>query len=142
MITTEKFYLFDVGVANYLARQQPRIGSPTFGKAFEHYILMELKAFQAYRNPEMPVTFWRTSTGREVDFILGDKDLAIEIKASSRIHESDIRSLQALLEDGPVKKCCVVSLEKQKRQLTKNIEAIPWQQFVERLWRDEFKLLP
>jgi uncharacterized protein len=78
MITTEKFYLFDVGVANYLARRQPKIGSQEFGKAFEHYILMELKAYQSYRNPDMPVTFWRTSTGREVDFILGDKELAYD----------------------------------------------------------------
>ena len=139
MITTEKFYLFDVGVANYLGRRQPKIGSQEFGKAFEHYILMELKAYQAYRNPDMPVTFWRTSTGREVDFILGDKILAIEIKGSSRIHEGDIGGLQALLEDGPVKKCCIVCLEKQPRQLTKNIEAIPWQMFIERLWNDEFE---
>ena len=139
MITTEKFYLFDVGVANYLGRRQPKIGSQEFGKAFEHYILMELKAYQAYRNPDMPVTFWRTSTGREVDFILGDKKLAIEIKGSSRIHEGDIGGLQALLEDGPVKKCCIVCLEKQPRQLTKNIEAIPWQMFIERLWNDEFE---
>ena len=138
MITTEKFYLFDVGVANYLARHQPKIGSPEFGKAFEHYILMELKAFQAYRNPDWPITFWRTSTGREVDFILGDKELAIEIKGSSRIHEGDLGGLQALLEDGPVKKCGLVCLEKQPRQLTKNIEAIPWQLFVERLWHGEF----
>jgi predicted AAA+ superfamily ATPase len=139
MITTEKFYLFDVGVANYLARRQPKIGSQEFGKAFEHYILMELKAYQSYRNPDMPVTFWRTSTGREVDFILGDKELAIEIKGSSRIHEGDIGALQALLEDGPVKKCCIVCLEKQPRQLTKNIEAIPWQMFIERLWYGEFE---
>jgi predicted AAA+ superfamily ATPase len=138
MITTEKFYLFDVGVANYLARHQPKIGSPEFGKAFEHYILMELKAYQAYRNPDWPITFWRTSTGREVDFILGDKELAIEIKGSSRIHEGDLGGLQALLEDGPVKKCGLVGLEKQPRQLTKNIEAIPWQLFVERLWHGEF----
>jgi len=139
MITTEKFYLFDVGVANYLARRQPKIGSQEFGKAFEHYILMELKAYQSYRNPDMPITFWRTSTGREVDFILGDKELAIEIKGSSRIHEGDIGSLQALLEDGPVKKCCIVCLEKQPRQLTKNIEAVPWQMFIERLWYGEFE---
>jgi len=139
MITTEKFYLFDVGVANYLARRQPKIGSQEFGKAFEHYILMELKAYQSYRNPDMPVTFWRTSTGREVDFILGDKELAIEIKGSSRVHEGDIGALQALLEDGPVKKCCIVCLEKQPRQLTKNIEAIPWQSFIERLWSGEFE---
>lgn len=139
MITTEKFYLFDVGVANYLARRQPKIGSQEFGKAFEHYILMELKAYQSYRNPDMPVTFWRTSTGREVDFILGDKEVAIEIKGSSRIHEGDIGTLQALLEDGPVKKCCIVCLEKQPRQLTINIEAIPWQMFIERLWNGEFE---
>ncbi len=138
MITTEKFYLFDVGVANYLARRQPKIGSQEFGKAFEHYILMELKAYQSYRNPDMPVTFWRTSTGREVDFILGDKEVAVEIKGSSRIHEGDIGTLQALLEDGPVKKCCIVGLEKQPRQLTINIEAIPWQMFIERLWYGEF----
>jgi predicted AAA+ superfamily ATPase len=77
--------------------------------------------------------------GREVDFILGDKRLAIEIKGSSRIHEGDIGRLQALLEDGPVKKCCIVCLGKQPRQLTKNIEAIPWQTFVERLWYGEFE---
>lgn len=139
MITTEKFYFFDVGVANYLARRQPKIGSAEFGKAFEHYILMELKAYQAYRNPEMQISFWRTSTGGEVDFILGDKALALEIKGSARIHEDDIRSMKALLEDGPVKKCCIVGLEKQPRYLTKDVEAIPWQMFLERLWHGEFE---
>jgi uncharacterized protein len=140
MISTEKFYLFDVGVANYLAMHKPGIGSPEFGKAFEHFILMELKAYQAYRNPDMPISFWRTSTGREVDFILGDKDLALEIKGSARIHEGDIRSLQALLDDGPVKKACIVSLEKQPRQLEANIEALPWQVFLDKLWQGDFKL--
>jgi predicted AAA+ superfamily ATPase len=138
MITTEKFYLFDVGVANYLSRRQPLLGSPEFGKAFEHYILMELKAYQAYRNPDMPITFWRTSTGREVDFILGEKELAVEIKGSSRVHEGDIRSLQALIEDGPIKRCCLVCLEKQPRTLTHNkIQVLPWQMFVEQLWDGE-----
>jgi predicted AAA+ superfamily ATPase len=140
MISTEKFYLFDVGVANYLARRKPLIGSQEFGKAFEHYILMELKAYQAYRSPDMQIAFWRTSTGREVDFILGDKDLAIEIKGSARVHEGDARSLQALLEDGPVGSACIVSLEKQSRRLMKNIEVLPWQVFLEKLWQNDFKL--
>ena len=137
MIITEKFYLFDVGVANYLCRRQPRLGSPEFGKAFEHYILMEIKAYQAYRNPDMPITFWRTSTGREVDFILGEKELAVEIKGSSRAHEGDIRSLRALIEDGPVKKSCLVCLEKQPRILADNIQVLPWQMFIEQLWNGE-----
>lgn len=138
MIATEKFYLFDVGVANYLARRQPRIGSPEFGKAFEHYILMELKAYQAYRNPDWPITFWRTSTGREVDFVLGDKELAVEIKGTARVHEGDLGGLQALLEDGPVKKCCIVCLEKQPRRLAQGIEVIPWDIFIQRLWQGDF----
>ncbi|MBI5206940.1 MAG: DUF4143 domain-containing protein [Candidatus Firestonebacteria bacterium] len=137
MISTEKFYLFDVGVANYLSRRQPQPGTPEFGKAFEHYILMELKTYQAYRNPDMPISFWRTSTGREVDFILGDKDLAIEIKGSSRVHEGDIRSLQALIEDGPIKKLCLVCLEKQPRNLAFDIQILPWQIFIEQLWNGE-----
>jgi predicted AAA+ superfamily ATPase len=138
MINTEKFYLFDVGVTNYLARQKPQRGNPAFGTAFEQYILMELKAYQAYRAPELPIAFWRTSTGREVDFILGDKELAIEVKGSSRIHEIDAAALTALAEDGPVKKRCIVCLEKQTRHLPGGVEVIPWQQFVERLWSDAF----
>jgi predicted AAA+ superfamily ATPase len=141
LIQTEKFYLFDVGVSNYLARQKPRLGNPAFGTAFEQYILMELKAYQAYRVPDLPIAFWRTSTGREVDFILGDKELAIEVKGSSRIHEKDTSSLAVLSEDGPVKKRCIVCLENQVRHLPGGIEAIPWQQFVERLWSNEFVAL-
>jgi uncharacterized protein len=140
MITTEKFYLFDVGVTNYLAKRKPQIGSREFGKSFEHYILMELKAYQAYRNPDMSIAFWRTSTGREVNFILGDKGLAVGIKGSARVHEGDARSLEALLDDGPVRNACIVSLEKQPRKLTKNIDVIPWQVFLERLWQNDFKL--
>ncbi len=138
MITTEKFYLLDVGVANYLARRQPRLGSSEFGKAFEHYLLMELRAYQAYKNPELEISFWRTSSGQEVDFILGEKELVLEIKGSERVHEGDLRPIKALLEEGPAKKCVIVSLEKQPRVLQKGIEVLPWQVFLERLWQDGF----
>ncbi len=138
MIVTEKFYLSDVGVANYLARRQPRLGSAEFGKAFEHYLLMELKAYQAYRNPELPIAFWRTSAGQEVDFIVGDKELAIEIKGASRVHEGDLRALKALKEDGPVKRCAVVCLEKQPRRIDRSIEILPWRIFLDRLWSGAF----
>lgn len=140
MILTEKFYMFDVGVANFLARRSPKLGSAEFGKSFEHYILMELRAYQAYRNPELPIAFWRTSTGQEVDFILGEKELAIEIKGSKRVHEGDIRSLLALKEDGPVRRCVVVSLEGEPRQIHRGIEILPWRLFIERLWNGDFQL--
>jgi predicted AAA+ superfamily ATPase len=138
MIHTEKFYLFDVGLANYLARRQPRQGSPEFGKSFEHYLLMELRAFQAYRMPDLPLAFWRTSTGREVDFLLGDREVALEIKGAKRVHEGDLRGLQALLEDGPVKKALVVCQEEEPRRVPPGIDILPWRVFLKRLWAGDW----
>ena len=137
LIETEKFYLFDVGVTNYLARRSPAIGTPEFGNSFEHYILMELKAYQAYRNPELDIRYWRTSTGFEVDFILGDMNVAIEVKGSHRVHSTHTRGLRALLEEHTVKRAVIVSLEKQSRKLDSAIEVLPWQVFLETLWSGE-----
>ena len=94
---------------------------------------MEIQAYIAYKNPDLPLTFWRTSTGREVDFILGEKDLAIEIKGSSRVHHKDASSLLALMEDGQVKKSCIVCLEEEPSFIHKNIEILPWKMFLEKL---------
>lgn len=133
MILAEKFYFFDVGVANYLARRHPVPGNPDFGKAFEHFILMELRAYQAYRNPEMGIAYWRTSSGQEVDFILGEREVAVEIK-SGRVHEGDLTGMWALLNDGPVKKALVVSLDTQVRLINHGIRVLPWKVFIEELW--------
>jgi predicted AAA+ superfamily ATPase len=134
MILTEKFYLFDVGVTNYLARRRPLVGSAEFGKSFEQFILMEIMAYKAYRSPDLPITFWRTSTGQEVDFILGEKDVAIEVKGGARVHPGDLTHFTALSDDGPVKKMIVVCLEKEPRQVQNGIRIVPWELFINELW--------
>jgi len=134
MIETEKFYLFDIGVANYLSRRTAREGTPEFGKAFEHYILMELKAYQAYRNPELDIRYWRTSTGTEVDFILGEMDVGLEIKGARRVHEGDLKGLTALLTDHKVKHPLLISLEREPRKIGAKIRALPWEVFLRELW--------
>jgi predicted AAA+ superfamily ATPase len=134
LIETEKFFLFDVGVANYLARREPRPGSADFGKAFEHWVLMELRAWQAYREPDAPICFWRTAGGQEVDFIVGDMDLAIEVKGTGRVHEGDLRGLATLEEDSRVRRSIVVSLEREPRRVGRNVEVLPWRLFADRLW--------
>lgn len=134
MIRTEKLYLFDVGVATYLARRRPRIGGAEFGKSFEHWVLMELMNFRRYRQPELDIRFWRTSTGHGVDFILGDMRTAIDVKGSGRVHESDLRGLRALREGHRVQYAVVVYLEKEPRVLDDGIEIVPWQGLLERLW--------
>ena len=65
---------------------------------------------------------------------LGEKQLALEIKASQHVHGSDFRALAALTEDGPVKHRIVVCMEDHPRRLDGGIEILPWRLFIERLW--------
>jgi uncharacterized protein len=134
LILTEKFYLFDVGVANFLARRRPLPGSAEFGKAFEHLIFMELKAYQTYRQPDMDLRYWRTASGYEVDFVLGDLDLAVEVKGGERVHDGDLTGLRALAEERIVKRRVVVALERQPRTAGPGIDVLPWRTFLAQLW--------
>jgi predicted AAA+ superfamily ATPase len=95
---------------------------------------MELNAYQAYCNPELEISYWRTSTGYEVDFILGDMQLAIEVKGSQRVHFGHLRGVKALLEEHKVRKAIVVSLDKSPRKIAPAFEVLPWQYFLEALW--------
>lgn len=133
LIRADKFYFFDVGVANYLAKRHPVVGNSDFGKAFEHFIFMELLAYQNYVDPEMPFSYWRSSSGYEVDFILGSKEIALEVKAG-KVHSGDLSGLKALHEDGPVKRSIIVSMEEQPRRIEKDIEILPWKIFLQQLW--------
>jgi uncharacterized protein len=137
LITTEKFYLFDVGVSNHLARRHPSPGTPEFGKSFEQFILGEILNYRRHRSPDMDVHFWRTSTGHEVDFVLGDLEVAIEVKGASRVHDGDLRGLKALAADATVKKMFVVSTERAPRRVDNGVEILPWQIFLERLYGGE-----
>lgn len=134
MIQTAKFYLFDVGVANHLARRRPRIGGAEFGKSFEHWVLMEILNYRRYRAPDLDVRFWRTSTGMEVDFILGDMAAAIEVKATARVADAQLRGLRALREAHRVGRTVVVSLESEPRVHPWDITILPWQRFLDELW--------
>jgi hypothetical protein len=53
---------------------------------------------------DVPLFFWRTSTGLEVDLLAGDLDLAIEFKARSGADDRDVKGLRALLADQRVRR--------------------------------------
>ncbi len=137
MIQSEKFYLFDVGVTNYLAKRHPEPGNTDFGKSFEHFILMELMSYKKYRNPDMELNFWKTSTDLEVDFILGNMDLAIEVKSRSRIDTRDIKNLKIVKQEHKAKHTVLVSTEMEPKKID-GITVLPWANFLERLWNGDF----
>ncbi len=98
--TTPKFYLFDVGVATHLAhRKFHTLRGAEAGQAFEHFILMELLAYQAYRAPRMTIQYWRTKSGLEVDFVLQGGHVAIETKIGPQPGGRDLRGLRAFIAE-------------------------------------------
>jgi len=101
---------------------------------------MELKAYQAYRNPELDIRYWRTSTGYEVDFILGDMNVAIEVKGTPRVNSSHLRAMRALMEEHAVEHAVIVSLDKEPRSLDSGIQVLPWQVFLGELWSGQYGL--
>jgi predicted AAA+ superfamily ATPase len=133
LIQTEKFFLFDVGIANHLARRTPVLGSADFGKSFEHWVLMEILNYRRYREPDLDVCFWRTAHGHEVDFVLGDMEVAIEVKGRERVHTGDFGGLLALRQERKVGRSVVVSLERARRTV-EGVDVLPWKAFLEELW--------
>ncbi len=138
-----KFYFFDIGVVNKLARRGTiEQGGELFGKAFENWIFHELRCYRDYKNPELLLSYWRLSSGIEVDFILGDMRVAVEVKSSKKINSSHLKSLREIEKDHPlIKQRIVVCLEPQPRITKDGIEILPHSTFIERLWAGEFQLI-
>ena len=65
----------------------------------------------------MPLTFWRTTTGLEVDFILND-DVAIEVKLTRNIHQTHLKGLIAFAEENETKELIIVCNEETPRLIT------------------------
>jgi predicted AAA+ superfamily ATPase len=98
---------------------------------------MELKAYQAYRAPDLDIRFWRTANGQEVDLILGDMQVTLEIKGSARVHDGDLHGLRTLAEESRVRRSLVICLEREPRVVPPAIEVLPWRHFLDQLWAGE-----
>lgn len=131
-----KFYLFDVGVAGAITQRRiPQERGEQFGKAFEHFILMELLSHRAYREFDYDLNFWRTKSGLEVDFILGRGKVAIEVKGTSRVDSSELRPIKTFLHEYRPARAFVVCNETRPR-VHEGVHVLPWREFLRMLWSD------
>jgi len=101
----------------------------------EHFIFTELKAFLAYTHDARPLSFWRSKSGYEVDFLIGDK-IAIEVKGTEMVVEKHLAGLKALGEEITLAKQIVVSLDARPRKV-KGIHIIPVKTFLRQLWEGQ-----
>ncbi len=80
--------------------------------------------------------FWRTRSGLEVDFVLGDGEVAIEVKGTSRVDRRDLRGIAAFVEDCAPKTALIVCNETEER-MAGPIRIVPWRACLTELWAAE-----
>jgi predicted AAA+ superfamily ATPase len=137
VITAPKFYFFDVGIVNHLLKRgKIEFGTEIFGNAFEHFIYHEIYAHSQYSGLEYPISYWRTASQIEVDFILGDNEVAVEVKSTTNVSSRHLSGLKQFAEEYKTKHLILVCNEPMPR-LIDNILVLPWKDFLQKLWANE-----
>ena len=130
-LSSPRFFLFDNGVRN-AAAGLPLVAATANadpGRLFEHWVACQLWRNVSYRG-QGQLSYYRTSDGAEVDFILESDGgiLPIEVKWTEHPSTRDIRHLKAFMRDhGPAcRRGIVVSRCPYRIVLDEGIQGIPW----------------
>ncbi len=139
-MTSAKFYFFDIGIGNALIkRKRIEPETPEFGKNLEQLIFLELLAYKDYRCKDLELSYWRSTSKFEVDFVLelGNKILGIEVKSKKNPAPKDYKGLFALAEDIPkLQKICICRCST-ARTTKDGVTLMPVEKFLKMLWKDE-----
>jgi len=132
ILSTPRYYFFDIGVRNVLARLplEPKLINAQKGVLFEHAVVLEIIRRVRALNKNYKICFWRTSGGAEVDCVIdmGGTAIPIEIKAADNVGCSDIKGLTNFLQEysNVAKHGYVITMGNKKEMLAENITAMPW----------------
>ena len=132
-VETAKFYLFDTGVTRRLSGRKELVrGTPEYGHAFESWIMHEIASYADAFRRDAEISYWRTRTNLEVDFIVNG-EVAIEAKTTRSATKDDLKGLRAIGDEGAFRHRILVSDEPRPREID-GISILPWREFVNRLW--------
>ncbi len=137
LVAHPKFYFFDPGVINALKNQLSSYfipGSPPYGMAFEHFVMIEIERMLSYHEREVKRSFFRTTDGAEVDLILefANELWAIEIKSSDAPQMKDLGGLKSFIKDHPYKRA-ICLCQTPRPYVIDSIEFLNWRAFLQEL---------
>jgi predicted AAA+ superfamily ATPase len=106
LIKAPKIYWTDTGLAAHLSgifAEETLVQSREWGTYLENWVGIHLLVYASLKSPRISVSYWRTSNGHEVDFVIeaGKRLMPVEVKATSRPSKEDLRGLNAFLETYP-----------------------------------------
>ncbi len=132
LITHPKFYFFDSGVYRILRPQGMLDSSQEIeGWTLEGLVAQHLRSWVLAQSRPHSLSYWRTQTHLEVDFIIyGPKGFwAIEVKRSPNLGPDDARSLLAFKKEYPEATCLFVVRGK-RRERYRGFPVIPMEEFL------------
>lgn len=127
-----KFYLFDTGVFRALRPSGPLDRAEEIeGAALEGLVAQHLKGWIDYTKTPHTLSFWRTRSGVEVDFVVYGPEVftAIEVKNSKRVFSNDTKNLEAFLTDYPMAKGIILYRGDETLQIN-NVRCVPCEDFL------------
>ncbi|MGH7856386.1 MAG: DUF4143 domain-containing protein, partial [Candidatus Binatia bacterium] len=131
-----KFYFFDTGVVRALSgRLREPLTDSERGPLLETYLLHELRAWINRSGCGGELSYWRTPSGSEVDFIWsrgGTRTVGIEAKAARRWRSGDGAALAGLAAQGKVRRAFAVYRGSETLR-DGPVEVLPVRRFLERL---------
>ncbi len=135
LVSHPKFYYFDVGVFRSLRPRGPLDKEAELeGPALEGLVAQHLRAWIQMQKEPHQLSFWRTKSQTEVDFIIyGPKGFwAIEVKRGQQVHSSDLKGLQAFQKEYSEARALFLYLGKERRKI-EGIDCVPVQAFLSQL---------
>ncbi len=127
-----KFYLFDAGVFRAFRPAGPMdVPSEIEGAAIEGLVAQHLRAWIAYGGQDHRLSYWRTRSGVEVDFVVYGKGVfaAIEVKNTTAVRPEALRGLRSFREDYPESRA-IFLYRGRDRLLRDGILCLPVQEFL------------
>lgn len=126
-----------MGIVNYLmGRHNLKRGSDSYGHAFEHLVMQEIIAYRGYNRRKEVISYWHTYNHQEVDVIIGDAEVAIEIKSCEEVKTRYKAGLKAFKDEHPDCRLMLVSLDPITR-VSGDVELVYVTEFFRMLWNGD-----
>lgn len=136
LVAHPKFYIFDNGVTNALARRLAEPLDPVSrGGLFEQFLIQETRRRFDYARADARLFYWRTNNGAEVDLVIevnGRIVFAVEFKSRPWVSGADLSGLRSFREDWPEVPCLLVCTAPESFNLD-FAEVLPWREYLERI---------
>lgn len=133
LVKHPKFYFFDTGVHRALTKKVS-VGlekkTSEYGRAFEHFLIVEIIRLAAYQELDYRFSFYRSSNHAEVDLIIEtpkNKIYAVEIKAAENPHSNLLRALKSFSLTRPKAELYCACLAPRRRVLD-GVAILPWRE--------------